>query len=172
MLYSPYAIPPTDHGEDLVSTASYSAKSSGWDTSGSYVYTRGYDGNEGTETHGASSEQWFEFTVTAAQTITYARVFEDNSGASSLGEWKISYLDGTVWKDAFNYRPANAAGWHEPDFAHVPNVKKVRFYGKPPAGSNVEVYEVRFLRFGGEGCYKTNSHANAKQERSAIRSRV
>jgi len=33
-------------------------------------------------------------------------------------------------------------------------------------------HTLRFLRFCGEGCYKNNSHANAKQERSTIRPRV
>ena len=142
MLHTPGAPPLADHGANLVSPATYWAKSAGWADSGAYVYTRAFDGNEATEAHGSTGEHWIEFDFGLFHKISFARVLDDNSGGFSLGEWKVAYFDGTAWTDAFAYHPSNSAGWHERDFADIPNVRKVRFYGKPPSGGGIEIYEI------------------------------
>jgi hypothetical protein len=125
---------------DLISSATFSAHSAGWDTSGEWIYSTVHDGNINSEAHGSgAAEYWIEYNFGSAFTLTRMRVYEDDSGTYSLASWKAMYHDGTQWVNAFEYRSASSAGWHEVTLQNIVT-SRVRFYGKGN-NNNLEIYE-------------------------------
>lgn len=135
----PPPLPPSGD-VNLISAATYVARSAGWDSDGKWPYTRIHDGGSSTEAHALpGTEQWIEYDFGSPHSLGRVRVYEDNAGSYSLGQWRLAYYDGT-WHDAFPNRAANAAGWHEVALADIV-ATKVRFYGQAPSGAGLEIYE-------------------------------
>lgn len=125
---------------ELTHPGNYSAKSSNWATSGAGDFRHAFDGQAGTYAQGGTGDHWIEFDLGSAHTIKWARVYDDNAGNFSLGSWKVRYFDGS-WKDAFGFTGTGNTGWNKVNFTDRSNVTKIRFYGRPPSGKTMEMYE-------------------------------
>ncbi len=120
---------------DLISAATYSAKSGGWTNHG-----RVHDGSTTAAGNSTADPAWIEYDFGTNRTIKTARINEDDAGNWHVGQWKIKYWNGSSFVDAFSYTNSTNAGWNSVNFTDRVT-SKIRLYLKPPAGGRVEIRE-------------------------------
>jgi len=120
---------------DIVSSASYHSKSAGWNAD----FFKLHDGDRQAEIYNTQTEAWVEYRF-GPTTLTNCRIYIDAGPGSTIGQWKVSYYDGT-WQDAFAYANTSGSGWKSRNFPDRNNVTQLRIYLTPPAGKAIGIYE-------------------------------
>ena len=128
-------------GVDLISSATWSDRSPGWNADGEWVWHLAHDGSTLSEIHADSrAEQWLEYTFDRPQRLERVRVYEDDEGSYSLGRWRLTALVDGEWRELVPWRAAEALGWHEVSLPEVV-ASRVRLHCLPPADALLEIYE-------------------------------
>ncbi|MBA3698193.1 MAG: carbohydrate-binding protein [Planctomycetes bacterium] len=125
---------------DLISAATYAGQSGEW-TSTTKTVARAHDGSTATEAYAdVGHAVWLEYDLGGSHLLTHARVFDDNSDAHEIGQWKLQWYDGSTWRDAFPFQSSTTAGWSAVDFPDVVT-SRVRVVCQAPAGKLLELRE-------------------------------
>jgi hypothetical protein len=134
------SVPPPPAGEaDLISAATFAGHSSGWSTVRGV--TRAHDDSTATEAWAdTTAEVWLEYAFNAPHTLTRARVYDDNAGNHQIGRWRMQYLVGAAWTDAFAAKESGTIGWSEAVLDGI-TATRVRVLCQAPAGVFLELRE-------------------------------
>jgi hypothetical protein len=125
---------------DLIDASTYAGQSGEW-TSAIKPAGRAHDGSTASEAwSNVAHAVWLEYDLGGPHLLTRARVFDDHDGAHEVGQWKLQWHDGAVWRDAFAFRAADGAGWSEVDFPDVV-ARRVRVVCQAPSGKLLELRE-------------------------------
>lgn len=126
---------------DLITSATWRARSAGWNEDGEWIWHLAHDGSIVSEIHADSrEEQWLEYAFDRPHKLDQVRVYEDDEGKYSLGRWRITAEVDGEWRELVPWRDARAAGWHQAELGGVV-ATAIRLHCLPPDDALLEIYE-------------------------------